>query len=143
MTYQMRTCLLFSVSFIEKKFPVRAIAGGTREIYFDNRIKATISKRMLSPSLALRQFTANKRQYAGVIVVALLVYFMTTTMVLANVITVTLAWEAMGIEYSNLDIEIKKKLSENEIKKSRKRVNFRFLISLVEAFIFPSMESRL
>lgn len=121
---------LLSIGFITGKIdkisPVRAISGGRKEIYFDSRIRAGIHKKLLSFWLAFRQFTSNKRQYAGVIaIVAILVYFMTTMMVLVNVITATSAWEAMGISYSDLDIELHKEFSgaeisdlENSIRKS-------------------------
>lgn len=109
-------CIALITEKVDKISPVRAISGGKKEIYFDSRIRAAIRKKLLSLSLAFRQFTSNKRQYAGVLsIVVILVYFMTTMMVLANVITATSAWEAMGIDYSDLDIELHKELSDSEI----------------------------
>ena len=111
---------ILSILVITRKItrisPVRAIAGVKKEIYFDSRLKAPVSKKMLSSSLAFRQFTSNKRQYARVIaVVAILVYFMITMMVLTNVITATSAWETMGISYSDLSIELSKEVSDAKI----------------------------
>lgn len=109
-------CVMAITRKIARISPVRAIAGVKKEIYFDSRIKAAVNKKLLSASLAFRQFTSNKRQYAGVIaIVAILVYFMNAMMVLVNVITATSAWEAMGISYSDLDIELKEAVSESKI----------------------------
>ncbi len=97
-------CMYVITGKIAKVSPVIAISGGNNEIYFDSRIKAPVSKKILLPSLAFRQFTSNKRQYAGAIVsVSILAFFMTTMMVLANVITATSAWESMGVLYSDID----------------------------------------
>lgn len=109
-------CIVMITRRIAKISPVRAIQGGKGEVYFESRIRMAIHKRMLSASLALRQFTSNKKQYVGVmVIVAILVYFMTTMMVLTGVITATSAWEAMGISYSDLDIELKKEISDSRI----------------------------
>lgn len=98
-------CILIITRKIAKISPVRAISGGKNEIYFDSRIKAPVSKRALSPSLAFRQFTSNKRQYISVIViVSLLIFFMTTMMVLVNTINATSAWKSMGILYSDVSL---------------------------------------
>lgn len=98
-------CILYITRKIANISPVRAISGGRSEIYFDSRIKAPISKRALSLSLAFRQFTSNKRQYAGVIaIVSLLVFFMTTMMVLVNTISATSAWKSMGILYCDISL---------------------------------------
>lgn len=110
----------FSVVLITRKIakisPVRAIAGGAKGIYFESRVQCPVSQRMLSASLGLRQFTSNKKQYVGVTcIVTILVYFMVTMMVLTNVITATSAWETMGIEYADLDIEFVEGASELEI----------------------------
>ncbi len=87
--------------------PVRAVSGWKSDIYFDSRIKAAISQKVLSASLAFRQFTSNKRQYTGVIlIVSMLVYFMVTMMMLENVINKTSVWDAMGIIYSDLEINL-------------------------------------
>lgn len=96
--------------------PVRAVSGWKSDIYFDSRIKAAISQKVLSASLAFRQFTSNKRQYTGVIlIVSMLVYFMVTMMMLENVINKTSVWDAMGIIYSDLEINLEKNISDTKI----------------------------
>lgn len=125
-------CIACITGKIDKISPVRAISGGKGEIYFDSRLRAPIRKKLLSVSLAFRQFTSNKRQYAGILViVVLLVYFMTVMMALTNVITATSAWDAMGISYSDLDIELYQKLSDSEIQDIEKiiRKNSEFQVS--------------
>ena len=78
--------------------PIRAISGGREEIYFDSRLKAPISKRLLSASLALRQLTANKRRYFGtVVIVALLTFFMLTITALGDTVDSESALEGMGL----------------------------------------------
>lgn len=89
--------------------PVQAISGGYEEIYFDSRLKAPIHQKALSPSLALRQFTSNKRQYSGIImIVSILVFFMTTAMILGNVLNSKSAIESMGEIYTEVDVKFKK-----------------------------------
>ena len=45
---------------INRIVPVRAISGAKKEIYFESRIKAPVSKRFLSLSIAFRQFTSRE-----------------------------------------------------------------------------------
>ncbi len=109
-------CMVIITGRIAKISPVRAMAGGRKEIWFDSRGRLPITKRALSASLALRQFTSNKRQYAGITaIVSILVFFMVTMMVLGNVITATSAWESMGIIYSDIDIKYKGEPSQETV----------------------------
>ncbi len=111
-------CIGIVTKKIAKISPVQAIAGGKSAIWFDSRLTLAINKKMLSASLAFRQFTSAKRQYLGVTaVVAILVYFMVSMMVLANVITATSSWAAMGIFYADLDISLTDTVPEAEIEK--------------------------
>jgi ABC-type transport system, involved in lipoprotein release, permease component len=111
-------CILLITRKISKIMPVRAIAGGKNEIYFDGRCHVAIRKKLFSVTLAFRQFTSNMKQYLGVgAIVAMLVYFMAAMMVLVNVITATSAWEAMGIDYSDLDISFEKGVTKQELGK--------------------------
>ena len=48
---------------VGKISPVRAISGGKSEVYFDSRLNVPISKRGLSFTLAVRQFTSSKKRY--------------------------------------------------------------------------------
>ncbi len=118
-------CILLVTQKLKKISVITAIAGGKKEIYFDSRIKTGISQKMLMPSLAFRQFTSNKRQYAGMAVIAaILVYFMVSMMILANMITVRSSWSSMGILDSNLDVILTpgKEVSEEQIKEIEKTI---------------------
>lgn len=109
-------CILVITRKISKIMPVRAIAGGRDEVYFDSRFQVAIKKKLLSFTLAFRQFTSNMKQYAGVwAIVTMLVYFMSAMMVLVNVISATSAWEAMGIDYYDLDVSFEKGVTRQEL----------------------------
>lgn len=110
-------CMAIITGRVAKISPVRAIAGGRKEIWFDSRGKLPIAKRALLAGLALRQFTSGKRQYAGITaIVSILVFFMVTMMVLGNVITAKSAWESMGIAYSDIDIKYKGEPSRETVR---------------------------
>lgn len=103
--------------------PVRAISGAKNEIYFDSRLNAPISKKLLSPSLAFRQFTSAKRRYVGtLLIVAILVFFMMTVTVLANTVTSKSALESMGAKVTELNVSPKKKMSDSDYKKIEKEI---------------------
>lgn len=109
--------IFFVTMKINKISPVRAISGAKKEIYFDSRMNASINKKLLSPSLALRQFTSAKRRYAGtLVIVAILVFFMMTITMLANAMNSKSALESMGATVSEIDISPKEKLSDNDYK---------------------------
>lgn len=109
--------IFFVTMKINKISPVRAISGAKKEIYFDSRMNAPISKKFLSPSLALRQFTSAKRRYAGtLVIVAILVFFMMTITMLANAMNSKSALESMGAMVSEINISPKEKLSDNDLK---------------------------
>ena len=109
--------IFFVTMKINKISPVRAISGGKKEIYFDSRMNVPISKKFLSPSLALRQFTSAKRRYAGtLVIVAILIFFMMTITQLANALNSKSAMESMGVVVSEVDISPKEKLSDNDYK---------------------------
>ncbi len=109
--------IFFVTMKINKISPVRAISGAKKEIYFDSRMNAPISKKLLSPSLALRQFTSAKRRYAGtLVIVAILIFFMMTITMLANALNSKSALESMGAIVSEVEISPKEKLSDNDYK---------------------------
>lgn len=109
-------CILIISSKIAEIKPMRAIAGGRRDIYFDSRMNVAVRKKMLSLCLAFRQFTSNKKQYVGVIIiVALLTYFMTSMMILTNAVSATSAWESMGMAYSNIDLSFEEEAKEEQL----------------------------
>lgn len=110
--------IFFVTIKINKISPVRAISAAKKEIYFDSRVNAPISRGLLSPSLALRQFTAAKRRYIGtLVIVAILVFFMMTVTTLAGVINSKSALESMGAMVTEIDAFPKKKLSDNDMEK--------------------------
>ena len=109
--------IFFMTRKIGKIAPVRALTGGHEEIYFDSRIKAPIGKKCLSASLAFRQFTSNKRQYTGtILIVSILVFFMMTIIVLGNVVNSKSAIESMGGIYTNLEITPLEMLEDETLK---------------------------
>lgn len=85
--------------------PVRAISGGRREIYFSDRCNARISGKCLLPSLAMRNFTSDKKRYVGIIfIAALLTFFAVTVNVLDGAVKSRTALENMGYVLTDLDI---------------------------------------
>lgn len=83
--------------------PVRAISGGREEIYFDSRLNAPITKRGLSASLALRQFTSGSKRYLGIILIgAILSFSMITIQLVENLLTSKSALSSMGISTADL-----------------------------------------
>lgn len=97
---------------VGKISPVMAISGGRREIYFDSRLKLPIWSKALQASLAVRQFTSKKRNFAGMLaIVSILVFFMMTITVLGNVMNSKSASESMGIMYTECDVALKQTLN--------------------------------
>lgn len=108
---------------IAKISPVRAISGGKSEIYFDSRIKAPISQNALSTSLALRQFTSNKRRYIGtIIIVAILVFFMMSVTILGNIMDSKSAIEAMGVIYTECDVTFYEEYDDETVEEIEKTI---------------------
>ena len=93
--------------------PVKAIGGGKEDIYFDSRIKLPISKRLLSASLAIRQFTSAKRRYiSAVLISAILIFFMLSVNLVINLMSSKTALEAMGVEFTDITVYIQRDKSE-------------------------------
>lgn len=108
---------------IGKISPIRAICGGQSEIYFDSRIKAPISPKALSASLAFRQFTSAKRRYIGTIaIVTILVYFMMTIMILGNTLNSKSAIESMGGIYTECSITFKQYPDDQTLEEIEKTI---------------------
>lgn len=116
---------LFALSFVSIFFvtikadrisPVRAISGAKKEVYFDSRLKCPISRKLLSPSLALRQFTSAKRRYAGTMAItAVLVFFMMTITLIADTVDSKAALESMGVLVNEIQAVQKTALSDEEL----------------------------
>lgn len=108
---------------LNKISPVRAIAGAKKEVYFDSRLNAPISRRSLSASLALRQFTSAKRRYiATLVIIAILVFFMMTITILANTLNSKTAMEAMGAIVSEINVNPKSEFSDDDYEKIEKEI---------------------
>lgn len=96
--------------------PMKAISGGKNDIYFTSRLNAPISPKTLSASLALRQFTSNKRRYVGtILIIAILMFFMITMNVLGNSIDSKSAMESMGLTYTDCVLTFKESVSDSTI----------------------------
>ncbi len=109
--------IIFTTTKIGKISPIKALSGGREDIYFDSRINAPINKKILLPSLALRQFTSNKRQYIGIImIVTILIFFMSTIMILSNSVNSKSAIQAMGELYTEIEVNLKEEVDDNTLK---------------------------
>lgn len=104
--------------------PVRALCGGRSEIYFSSRLNAPIHKKGLTASLAFRQFTSAKRQYAGIIlIVSILVFFMMTMMISGNAVSSRAAMESMGAFIHDCQITITAKLDDEKLEEIKNDVS--------------------
>lgn len=92
---------------VGKISPVKAISGGSEQIYFDSRLKMQINKRMLSLTLAFRQFITNKKHYIGTLMIStILVFFMMSISLLANCMNSERFIESIGGIPSDLRAEL-------------------------------------
>ena len=108
--------IIFITHKVCKISPIRAISGGRREIYFDSRLKAPISAKFLSSTIALRQFTSAKRRYlASIVIAAILVFFMLMVNALSSATNSKKAAKMMGIDYCDLFINFDKAKSKDEL----------------------------
>ncbi len=102
---------------IGKISPMKAISGGKNDVYFSNRLNTPLSKKALTPSLAFRQFTSNKRRYiATIIIVSILMFFMITMNVMGASVTSKSAMENMGMPIAELDIDYKEEVPDSTVK---------------------------
>lgn len=119
---------------IGKISPVKAISGGMEQIYFDSRLKTQINKRILSLTLAFRQFIINKKHYIGTIIIsAALVFFMMSISLLANCVSSERFMESIGkipcdleaqLYFKQADIMTELNQIKKEIEKTAKITNF-------------------
>lgn len=90
---------------VGKISPIRAIAGGRPQIYFDSRLMLPIRRRGLFFGLALRQLVSGKWRYLGtVFIVAILTFFMFSIDLIGDLFTSKAAMEAMGIPICDVAI---------------------------------------
>jgi len=105
----MLSCLFIFIKTIKinKISPLRAISGGRENVYFETYGTLPINKQRLHSSVALRQFTSNKKQYMGIIViVGVLVYFMMSVIMLAGSMTKGILDGAFGIPDADIEITL-------------------------------------
>ena len=101
---------------VGKISPVSAISESHGEVYFDSRMHTPISPKLLSISLAFRQFTSNKLRYIGtILIVSILVFFMMSMTILANAMGTEEMNEAMGGFNYDIVIEINNTLKNEDI----------------------------
>ncbi len=94
---------------IAKISPVRAISGGREEIYFSSRLNVPISKKLLSASLSLRQFTSAKKRYIGaVFITAILTFCMITINLVGNMFSSRNALRLMGLTIADINVYLDK-----------------------------------
>jgi ABC-type antimicrobial peptide transport system permease subunit len=100
---------------VGKISPMKAISGDKDDIYFTSRMNAPISKKALSSSLALRQFTSAKRRYIGtVVIIAILMYFMISMNVLGASMNSDSAMESMGMFPWDLTLDYHEGVSDSQ-----------------------------
>lgn len=98
--------IIVKTSKIASISPVRAIAGGREEIYFDHYLQAPITKKGLFTSLSFRQVTSAKNRYFGTIfIVAILAFFMITANLTGNLLSSRDALAAMGLPIPDLQMQ--------------------------------------
>lgn len=101
---------------VGKISPMKAISGGKNDIYFDNRFNAPISRKALSSSLALRQFTSAKRRYIGTVaIIAILMFFMISMNVLGVSMDSKSAMESMGMPCIELSLTYQDSATDSQV----------------------------
>ncbi len=97
--------------------PIRALQSGRSEVYFDSRLNTPVLGKMLSPSLALRQFTSGKRRYiTSIIIASILVFFLLTMTGMTDAVSSENAQRAMGATSENIAVTIPVDYSLENIK---------------------------
>lgn len=88
--------------------PIRAVSGGRCEVFFDSRLTLPIKGRVLSSSLAFRQFTSGGKRYAASILIAsLLVFFLMTMTGMTDAVSSENALRAMGAISEDITVSLK------------------------------------
>lgn len=117
----------FAILLLTRKLgqisPVRAISGGKAAIYFNSRFTLSIQKKLLSATLAFRQFTANKKHYLGTMLIsAILMFFMLSINQLTNCTTSETMMESLGAQNYTIQAEITDKDILNELEEIHKKI---------------------
>lgn len=64
--------ILIKTAKLKRVTPIKGIRGGLNSVHFSSRLKLPISKKLLNPSLAYRQFVSEKKQYIAVTIITAL-----------------------------------------------------------------------
>lgn len=108
---------------LNKISPVKAIGGGKKDIYFDSRLQIPISRRFLTASIALRQFTSAKRRYIGIIFISLiLMFFMLTVNLIINLLNSSSAMSAMGTEFADIAVYVSEEKADRVLPEAEELV---------------------
>ncbi len=100
--------LIIKTGKIARISPVRAISGGRESIYFGSRLQAPVSGRLLSASVAFRQFTSDKKRYIGTLfIISVLTFCMITVNLIGNLLGSRSAQEAMGLVTPDISLGYK------------------------------------
>lgn len=100
--------IFFSTRNVMKVSPMKAIRGGSDDIYFSSRFRVRVRPRALSFSLAMRQLWSNKKKYIGTTIIsAVLVFFMLTISLLGDTINSKSSLESMGQMVYELECVLK------------------------------------
>ncbi len=100
--------IFFSTRKVMKVSPMKAIRGGSDDIYFSSRFRMHIRPKTLSFSLGMRQLWTNKKKYIGTTIIsAVLVFFMLTIALLGDTINSKSSLESMGQMVYELETVLK------------------------------------
>lgn len=89
--------IFFSTRKVTKVSPMKAIRGGSDDVYFSSRFRVRVRPNTLSFSLGMRQLWTNKKKYIGTTIIsAVLVFFMLTIALLGDTLNSKSSLESMG-----------------------------------------------
>lgn len=118
-------CLLvpLKTAKISKISPVKALTGGNEDVYFSSRMQAPISHKLLSITLALRQFTSNKKRYISIIIIsAILVFFMMSVTSFGQIYDGDHFRENFGSYYSDIEATVSENFSIESLDEATKAI---------------------
>ena len=114
--------------------PIRAVSGGRCEVFFDSRLTIPIKGRMLSPSLAFRQFTSGGKRYvASILIASLLVFFLMTMTGMTDAVSSESAQRAMGAISENITVYVGTD-GDNPDNKEYVRKQFRSIETIIRQY---------
>lgn len=109
---------------IVKISPVRAMAGGRKEVWFNSRFQVSVAKPALFGRMALRQITSNKRRYIGItLIAAILIYFMMAVSTLSNLMDSQNLLNSLGLSNPNVGLFLKDELTTKQQEAIKEDIN--------------------